>query len=70
MKPEDITIGMNVTYWPIRHEDGSFSGEPPHTEVRTEVQTMTPHWRGNPPLYVCFIAGKSGFVNIKHLEPR
>lgn len=70
MKPEDITEGMNVTYWPIRHSDGSFEGEPLHTEVTSAAWMINPGRKGIPALWVCRIAGKAGYINVTHLTTR
>lgn len=63
MDPLKCTVGTPVTYWPIRKEDGSFHGDPFHTTIR--YQAYQTYGR-----FVCFIEGKSGWIECSHLVER
>lgn len=64
MKPEECINGTAVTYWPIKHGDGSFDGTPLHTEIRY------PAYQSSSGLWVCFVKGKAGYVLCSHLVRR
>lgn len=70
MLPTECTPGTEVTYWPVRKEDGTFDGLPLETTITTEAWQP---WAGSPHsngTWVCCIEGKSGYVNVTHLEKR